>query len=67
MGVKAVLDWISDHVPFVPDLPDPPEEDETRERQRVSERADVAVERAERAVDAWNEQIRRSWSDGRDR
>lgn len=61
MGVKAVLDWISDHAPFVPSLPDPTTEDEAVERQRITDRADTAIERADRVVDTWNEQIRRSW------
>lgn len=61
MGVQAVLRWIGDHIPFVPDLPPASGETERDEEQHVGERADRAIERAGRAVDLFNERIRRGY------
>lgn len=61
MGVRAMLRWIGDRVPFMPAAPPAPDASGPSELKRATERADHAVRRADRAVDVFNEQIRQGY------
>lgn len=58
MGVRELLNWLADRLPFVPDLPPETDEADRRAEQRVTEKADRVVQRAGRVTDKWDEYIR---------
>lgn len=64
MGVRTMLTWIADHLPFVPDLPPGTDAADRHAERHVTDQADRAVQRANRVTDEWNEYIRQSWRTG---
>ena len=58
-GVKAVYTWLADRLGYGSE--ETTSDSEKREHEAISQDASRAIQRADRVIDVWNEQIKQSW------